>query len=341
MNFFICNRYDSKRENFYVLSSKLPNKKNNLKKYKSPILKNLLLEEINNLNKNRIPNIDKSSDKYSDDSGALQIIDYPYAESQPFIKLKNRFSNKFKYNSSESSIDEDKSYYNCFHFDKVEENTQITTNKNRKKEIYSSHNNSKNKFEKKLKLDDSQIDIEDTIKGEDNININKLKLINKRFENKKKANNIKLISKNYKKGGIKHLNDISLNNYNKLNINEIKFNNNTFIKKRPNINILNKSLSKNKKNNNTLKSTNKIKTNLLINSNESLNSTYKIDNNKLKKNNNNPKIDNYYNKIYNKNNNIKNINKNKDIILAIKKKIQKDAIYRANNIINKNKQYKK
>ena len=53
MNFFICNRYDSKKENFYVLSSKIPNKKYISKKIKSPILKNLLLEEINNLNKNK------------------------------------------------------------------------------------------------------------------------------------------------------------------------------------------------------------------------------------------------------------------------------------------------
>ena len=337
MNFFICNRYDSKKENFYVLSSKIPNKKYISKKIKSPILKNLLLEEINNLNKNKVSNIHKCNDKNSEESEDLQIIDYPYIESQPFVKLKNRFSKKFKCNSSDSSIDEDKSYYNCFNFDKIEEKNQITTNKNKKKEMYCSYNNSKNKFEQKLKLDDSQIDIEDTIKGEDHININKLKSVNKKFGNKKQTHNIKLISKNYKKGGINYLNKDSLNNSNKLNINKAKFNNNTFIKKRPNINVLNKSFSKNKKNNITLKSTNKLKINSLINSNESLNTTYKID-----KNSDNLKIDNYYHKnLYNKNNNIKNINNNKDIILAIKKKIKKEAIYRANNINISKKEYKK
>ena len=82
-----------------------------------------------------------------------------------------------------------------------------------------------------------------------------------------------------------------------------------------------------------MKSTNKLKINTLINSNESLNTTYKID-----KNNDNLKIDNYYHKnIYNKNN---NINNNKDIILAIKKKIKKEAIYRANNINISKKEYK-
>ena len=193
MNFFICNRYDSKKENFYVLSSKIPNKKYISKKIKSPILKNLLLEEINNLNKNKVSNIHKCNDKNSEESEDLQIIDYPYIESQPFVKLKNRFSKKFKSNSSDSSIDEDKSYYNCFNFDKIEEKSQITTNKNKKNEMYCSYNNSKNKFEQKLKLDDSQIDIEDTIKGEDHININKLKSVNKKFGNKKQTHNIKLI----------------------------------------------------------------------------------------------------------------------------------------------------
>ena len=339
MNFFICNRYDSQKENLFIISPKTPFIKDKLKKIKNPFLKNLLLEEINNLNKNSISNIDITNNQNSEESEELQVIDYPYNNSQPFIKLGNRLSNRFKYNSYNSSIDSDKTtYFNCFNFDNIEEKNQVRMNRNKKniseiKANYTGNKNIKNEFDNKLKLDESQIDVDDTIKGEDNINIKK---------------------------GV-YANKISLNNTNKLNINNKKRNNNTFIKKKPKINLLNKSLSKKKKNNNnTMNYNNQTEINSLINANEFLNQTSKINKNKLKQNinqkillnnskNNNRiintnysnddiKINNYrHKKIYDTNNNINNIdnlNNSREIIRSIKRKIQKEFIYGSNKNIN-------
>ena len=369
MNFFICNRYDSQKENLFIITPKTPFIKDKLKKIKNPFLKHLLLEEINNLNKNSISNIDITNNQNSEESEELQVIDYPYNNSQPFIKLGNRLSNKFKYNSYNSSIDSDKTtYFNCFNFDNVEEKNQVRMNRNKKniseiKANYTGNKNIKNEFDNKLKLEESQIDVDDTIKGEDNINIAKLQSLNKKLGNKKHTNNIKIISNNnIKKGG--YVNKISLNNTNKLNINNKKHNNNTFIKKKPKINLLNKSLSKKKKNNNnTMNYNNKTEINSLINTNEFLNQTSKTNKIKLKQNidqkiifnntkNNNRmintnysnddiKINNYrFKKIYDKNNNINNtdnLNNSKEIIRSIKRKIQKEFIYGANNNINNKK----
>ena len=365
MNFFICNRYDSQKENLFIISSKTPFIKDKIKKIKNPFLKNLLLEEINNLNKISISNIDLTNNQNSDESEDLQVIDYPSNNSQPFIKLGNRLSNKLKYNSFNSSIDSDKTYFNCFNFDNVEEKNQVRMNRNKNnnnisgiKESYTRNKNLLDKFDNKLKLDDSQIDVDDTIKGEDNINITKLKSLNKKLGNKKHSNNIKIISNNnIKKGG--YVNKISLNNTNKLNINNKKYNNNTFIKKNPKINLLNKSLSKKKKNNNnnSMNFNSKTEINSLINTNDPLNNTYKINKNKLKQNikqkiflnkskNNNRiintnysnddiRINNYKHKnVYDINN---NINNSKDIIRSIKRKIQKDLVYGTNNNINNKK----
>ena len=352
MNFFICNHYDSQRENLYILSPKIPLNKNNLKQFKNHFLKNLLLEEINNIDKNSISNIAITNNKNSEESEELQVIDYPYIQSQPFIKLGNRFSNSFKYNSS---IDSDKSYYNCFNFDNIEEKNQIRMNRNKNntdenKEIYTDNNNTRSKFNDKFILNDSQIDIEDTIKGEDNINISKLKSLYKNLGNKRQKHNIKIFPKNNEKGGIKKLNQIYLNDSNKLNLNDSKYNNKTFIKKNPKINLLNKSLSKKKKMNTAKQNT---KINSTNNTNEFLNTTSKIDKNNTKKNINqkiylneskknsriinknysddNKQIKNYYHKQkYGNKNNINNMNNSKDIIISIKRKIQNDKI----NIIN-------
>jgi len=354
MNFFICNRYDSQRENLYIISPKGPFTKNNLKQFKGHFLKNLLLEEINNIDKNSISNIGITNNQNPEDSEELQVIEYPYSQSQPFIKLGNRFSNRFKYNSS---IDSDKSYYNCFNFDNIEEKNQIRMYRNNKdinetKEINTENDNPRKKFDNKFKLNDSQIDVEDTIKGEDNINISKLKSFYKNFENKRQTHNIKLIPNKNKNKKNKNLNQIFLNDTNKLNLNDLEYNNNTFIKKNAKINILNKSLSKKKKNN-TLKHYSK--TNSLINTNEFLNTTSRMDKNKPIKSNN-PKINlneskkniRTRNKNYSNNNNIQmknynnknlnehrdNINNNKEIIRSIKRKIQRDMVYGVNNNIN-------
>ena len=351
MNIFICNLYDSKKENVYVLS-KIPISKDNRIHFKNPFLKNLLLEEINNLNQNSINNIEKTNNLNSEESEELQIIDYPYSHLSSNINLGNRFVKKFNNNSS---IYDDNSYYNCFNIENAEERDQIKLNRSnnvikRKNQIFSGNNNLnlKNKFMNKFQLDDSQIDIEDTIKGEDNINITKIKSLNKKFGVKRKGHNIKIISNNSRKKGLKN----PLSNSNNLIFNNTKYNNNTFIKKKSNLNIFNKSNSKKKSNNNTIKYTSKTKLNTKFNPNELLNMTTKIDKIKSKQNNKNIKIHNfntdnevvemnnyYFKKTNNHNKNINSnndkLNKSRDIIRSIKKKLQKDKFNGINNNISK------
>ena len=346
MNFFICNRYDSKKENIFILSPKSQINKDNYKLLKYPYLKKLLLEEIHNINNNDI----SQNIQNSDNSEPLEIIDYPYSSSLSNNNLGNHFINKCKENKN--SIDNESSFYNCFSWDKIEEKNQIKTDKQRV------INNSKNNISKtslniisyknKFKLNDSEIDVDDTIKGEDNFNITKLKSINKKNGIKRKTN-INLIHKNIKFNKIKNMNKLPLNN-----INNMKYkSNNTFPIKRnlnknkyyPNSNL------KNKTTNRTLRYNN-INTNFNINDNEPLNTTRKIDKNKLMKNNkqiiniNNTKnqyhimrknmrddnilFNNYFQKEIhssNKENNINNIKNSKNVIRSIKKKIQKEPIY--------------
>lgn len=349
MNIFLCNRYDSKKENIFILSSKMPLNKDNIKTFKNPLLRNLILEEINNLDKEVTPNIDKKYNQNPEESEELQIIEYPYSPSSSNINFGERLAKQFKYNSS---LDSDYSFYNCFNIEKTQEKNKLKMKKNKpnisKREIHIDNNNSNNKLDDKFLLDESQIDVEDTIKGEDNINITKLNSINKKIVNKKK----KLILNNQKKGLNKNLNKIPLNNANKKNVNK---NNNTFIKKKSNINVFNTSYSKKKINSNTMKNNMKTKTNSNIKPFEYLDSTIKLNKNKSKQNktnfrikNNNYsdddlQIKNYYDKKLSKNkrniNQIDNINNSREIIRSIKNNIQKERIYGINNniIIKKNK----
>ena len=357
MNFFICNRYDSKKENIFILSPKSPINKDNYKLLKYPYLKNLLLKEIHNINNNEV----SQNVQNSDNSEQLEIIDYPNSSSLSNNNLGNHFIDKCKEKENKNSIDNESSYYNCFSWDKIEEKNQI---KMKKERFINNSNNSKNNISKtslniisnknKFKLNDSEIDIDDTIKGEDNFNITKLKSINKNIGIKRKTN-INLINKDNIFNKIKNVNKLPLN---KKNINNMKYkSNNTFSIKR-NLNK-NKKYSnsnlKNKTTNCTLRYNN-INSNLNINTNEPLSTTRKIDNNKLKKNNkqiiniNNNKnqyqmirknisddnifFNNYFQKqIYSSKskNNINNIKNNKNVIRSIKNKIQKELIYGKNN----------
>ena len=363
MNIFICNRYDSKKENIFILSPKSPLNKYNAKLLKYPFLKNLLLEDINNTNKNENSNNGTNNFENNDNPEDFQVIDYPYSTSQSNINLGNKFANKFIKN--DSSIYDDNSCYNCFNWENVEEKNKVRLNRNennikRKKQINFGKNFNKTGIninnDDKFKLNDSEIDVEDTIKGEDNINISKLKFINKNKEVKKKAFNINIIPKVSKKNKIKDLNKIPLNNKNKSNLkNNLAHNNNTYIKKNYKINKLYKSKSKNNTANNTMKSNSKMNITCKINKRDYLNTTGKIDKNKSKQNikqeiniNNNKKknrilnknfsddnfymsMNNYsYKEISNKNN-INNIKKNKENIRSLKKKIQKNFVNENNN----------
>ena len=286
MNFFICNRYDSKKENIYIISPKSPITKDNLKLLKYPFLKSLLLEDIHNINNNDI----SQNVQNLDNSEQLEIIEYPYSPSQSNNILENHFVNK--YEESNSSIDNESSFYNCFNWDKIEEKNQIKINKKRRiNEMNKINNNNISKTslninnKNKFKLNDSEIDVDDTIKGEDNFNITKLKSMNKNIGIKRKTN-INLIPKDIKLKKISNLNKLPLNNLNISNINNIKHtNNNTFsIKRNSNKNklLINSDL-KIKTTNNTLRYNN-INTNFNINTNESFNTTRKMDKNSAKKN---------------------------------------------------------
>jgi len=362
MNIFICNRYDSHKEKIYVISPKTPFNKYNLKLLKYPFLKNLLLKEINNTDKNEISN-SISTQKYqnSEDSEELQIIDYPYSQIHSNINLGNHLSNKLK--KIKYSDDIGNSCYDCFDIEKNEEPNQIRLyeNDNEINDIFTENNNVKTRINNinKFKLNDSEIDVEDTIKGEDNINISKLKSGNKNFGIIRKTHNINLIPKYSMKNKIKNTEKISLNNTNKSNINNITYNNNTFIKGNSKIGKFIKSSSKSKKNN-TLKYISKTNIISKINNKELFNTTGRIDKNKSKKSINNNKqkknlntsknnirlfnknysndnfqINNYFHKEKENKNNINDINNSRKIIQSIKKKMQKNMIYQSNNNISK------
>ena len=346
MNFFICNRYDSKREKIYILTPNNSLNKDNLNLLKYPFLRSMLSEDINNINLKdySINNISKNSD-----NSEINIIDYPYVNTNIGHQLANKFKNG-----------NHKSYYNCLNTDNDDENNQIKINNKKNQininnKIYSELKNSNFKLKNKLKLNDSEIDVEDTIKGEDNINISKLKQIKINFGVKNQNNNIKKVSnKIYKKGKIKSFNKNSLN---ELNINNIS----NDIKNIPSNKKINITNSKIKLTNKTSNFNNKPKINLKIKENNILNITSKTDKNKSKnnitkeinlndskkqkrlilKNNSdyNIPISSYEQKvIYNTNNSNYN-DKKKKIINSIKKKMQKGINNFKDNNIKKFQKY--
>ena len=371
MNFFICNRYDSKREDIHIITSKIPDNKNKISYYKYDHNKNLNLVKTIYLNNNG--NEKNNVSEEIENSDELQIIEYPYQPNQGSYNLNTFYSNKIKTNNSLE--DNNSRYFNCYNQRNNNESfyeKKILNEIKTLKHSFSclSNSNLENSIKDNFYLKNSELNIEDTIKGEDNINITKLKMRNKKIQ--RQMHNIKNIPNHiFNKNRNKSPYISKLLKYDDFNINKISTKNDfnkkiiiTEINKKSN-DIKRKQLSKSPKNkvidtkNNNLNknSKNKTKTNINIDSklnkgcknnflcDNSLSSSYLNSSKNNKRHNlissnfknNNFLIDGYKQKeVYNN----KKMNDNKKIIDSIKKKIKKDMInykYKKNDKFIENK----
>ena len=358
MNFFICNRYDTKKEDIHIITSKLPDDKNKICYYKYDNNKKLNLVKTIYLKK---PENEKNNAyKEVEDSDELQVIEYPYQLNQTNSYLSSNNSNKIKTNNS--ILDNNSRYFDCFN--SKNDNQDFYENKiwNEIKTMKNSFScspnpNLENSINDKFYSKNSELNIEDTIKGEDNINISKLKMRNKKIQ--RYMPNIKNIQNHiYNKNRNKSPYVSTLIKYSGFNTNKITtkddINKKVIITEINKNNIKRKQLSKSPRNKNKVinnktnysnqNSKNKIKTNITkrdakrnndcksdcfcdslssyLNSSKSSkvrNLICKNINNK-----NNILINEYKQKEAYNNNNEKN--DNKQIIETIKKKIRKDMI---------------
>ena len=203
MNFFICNRYDSKREDIHIITPDIPIDKNKIKYYNYEYFKNLSKIKTNNISNSE--NSKNISQDLEDNSDELQIIEYPYKTQQNNYNLNTFYSNKS--NSNNSFVENNIGYLNCFNISKKNNDSfyknKIYKDLSKMKNTFSykSNNNSENSIIKQINnqisnqinFNNSVIDLEDTIKGEDNINISKLKMRNKKIATKRQFNNLKNI----------------------------------------------------------------------------------------------------------------------------------------------------
>ena len=294
MNFFICNRYDSKNEDIYLLSPNNPlnDDQNN---FSQDVQSNnneenaFVIKQYNNRKKPASESLEESEE--------LQIIDYPYKQQQ------NQFHNLFKNNKSKygGSFVKNIQYFDNFNnINNLEENN--FENKIRK-DNKNAHNHgiSNSNFERIIddKIFSEEFELDDTIKGEDNFNISKLYVENKTFKNNLNNNNFSPMYTTEKSDN----NNLYCKNY-------CKIKSNTYAKNsmKPNSHFI---LKNNIKNN--LKSSSNKKINLNQNSNQkSVHSSksYKKEIGKMKIKINNYKDFSSYNKIMR---NIKNkINTNRE-----------------------------
>ena len=177
MNFFICNRYETKNEDIYLIRRcKNPTKKSYY--YEEEYYDSILNPEktfILSKNDNQKPETESL-----DNSDELQIIEYPYKHQQSQNNLKKCILNKAKTG---------RSFINDFQYFAKISNMNNNEEKQLKKDLNKNSSNAclSTNFERnvddRLLSDDFEFDLEDTIKGEDNINFKKLNLENKNNNN--------------------------------------------------------------------------------------------------------------------------------------------------------------
>ena len=203
MNFFICNRYDSKNEDIYLISPNNPINED----------QNNLCQEVQSSNNEenafvieKYNNRKNPASESLEESEELQIIDYPYKQQE------NQFYNIFKNDKSKSggSFINNMQYFDNFNnINNVEENNFENKEKKDNKNIHY-HCLSNSNFERIIddKIFSEEFELDDTIKGEDNFNISKLYVENKTFKNNlnnnfspmyttEKSDNNNLYCKNY------------------------------------------------------------------------------------------------------------------------------------------------
>ena len=184
MNFFICNRYDSKNEDIYLISpnNDINDDQNNL---------NQEVQSSNNEENafviEKYKNRKKPASESLEESEELQIIEYPYKQQQN--QFHNIFQNdKLKYDGS--FINNIQYFDNFININNVEENNFENKSKKDNKNVHN-HCLSNSNFERIIddKIFSEEFELDDTIKGEDNFNISKLYVENKTFKNNLNNNN--------------------------------------------------------------------------------------------------------------------------------------------------------
>ena len=356
MNIFICNKYDSKKEDIHIITPNIPIDKNMILYLNYEHIKNLKKLKYNLANTKNEKNLSQGKE----DSDELQIIEYPYQPQQTNYDLNEHYSNKSRGTNSNNETNIE--YFNCFNNHKNKDcfyERKIINDFHKMKHSFSClsesllNNSINNKLIIKNYNDNSDLDIEDTIKGEDNINISKLK-IKKNLKIQRKIDNLKKISninKNKNKSNFKNkLIKIGGLNINKSTYEKEKENN---ITKNMIITQSNRKLNKNVSSGSSQKSNKYTVKHIFSNKNNSLNKNNKINknyeskskiglipsncyyksrNNKSKNNQKRNHIhkncigndflinDNNQNIEYNK----KSMNNNKNIIEGIKRKIKND-----------------
>ena len=359
MNLFICNRIDNTNEDVYILTPNLPfdiyNDKYKLHYFKYNQNKSINLEKTLVLSQKE--DIKKNTKHNSEESDELQIIDYPY-KSQ---RTPNELNESFFYNSkiTNSYIDNNSGVYNCLNLNNNDEKNvgnKKAKDKNRKKQSFSFLSNSKTNRNYNESMY-SDLNLEDTIKGEDNINISILKNENRimNMNLKKQKNKMKKFENNIysKNKSIPYYYKNNSINKNRLNMSKIE--NNLKINKKLKMNQPIKKLSNkkgikniyslNKENikpriklstNKNLKNNKKRNINNQINLRSNYKNYYDSSENKIIKYKNKSPINNRLQKTFSDNNiynyvhrpreiddNKRYINDSKLIIEQIKKKINK------------------
>jgi len=228
MNFFICNQIDNTNEDIYILTPNLPfdlyNDKYKLHYYRYNTNKNISLEKTLVLSQNE----DRKRDTKhkSEESDEIQIIEYPYKSQQPH----NDLSESFFYNSkiTNSFIENNSGVYSCLNLnnnDKKYFGNKKAKDKNSKKQSFSflSNSNTNRNYDESMYSD---LNLEDTIKGEDNINISLLKNENLNMNLKKQKYKMKNFGNNmyHKKKSIPFYKNDKFINKNRLNMSKIENN---------------------------------------------------------------------------------------------------------------------
>ena len=311
MNFFICNRYDKRNEDIYIITPNFPIDKDKIYIYKYNQFKKLNPEKTYVFSKNESKN-NKTFQSF-EETDELQIIDYPYQNQNRENNINSIFFDKAKMTTS--FMENNSGYYYCFKNSNINDNSfnqnEIKKELNKKDKLISlvSNSNGDKTINEKLFYDVSNLNEEDTIKGEDNINLTRLKMENNNINIKKHISKIKNIPNNIYNNKNK-INTFKNNSIKKkdLNISKVYNKNTSNIKGGKKVNQLNKKLSyKNSKNiNSYIKQ--KIKPKIKISS-FSINN---IKSKKNKKNSNNLSLNiDYKSNKYNYNSTENNIHNNK------------------------------
>ena len=172
MNIFLCNSYESKNEDIYIIYPKSPKDKAKIYYYNHEKCKNLNIEKAPPLTQENPKKNNYFKNNESNDE--LQIIEYPYKSHSSSNNI-NIYSNNSKSNNSK--------YIDCLYKSKI---MKYKNTKKRHTSLCLSNTNFNNTDKNENNSENSFMDIEDTIKGEDNINIEKYK--QRKLKNKEKIN---------------------------------------------------------------------------------------------------------------------------------------------------------